>query len=59
MDIEPTYRAALQRLVESAKAMRATGLIYVNFQNRVAAQAGCGSTKQVFEVLAWGTEIRF
>ena len=59
IDIEPTYRAALQRLVESAKAMKATGLIYVNFQNRVASRAGCGHSKQVFEVFAWGTAIRF
>jgi hypothetical protein len=58
IQIEKTYRAALQRLIDSAAAMHANGLIYVNFQNRVASQAGCNNTKQVFEVFAWGTAVR-
>jgi len=56
--IEDTYRAALQRLTESAKAKGGNALIFVNFQNRVASQAGCGQAQQVFEVFAWGTAIR-
>jgi hypothetical protein len=60
LPIESTYKAALSRLIESAKAMKATGLIYVNFQNRFAAQqAGCVGAKQAFEVFAWGTAIQF
>lgn len=58
MAVEDTYKAALQRLIESAKAKRANGLIFVSFQNRVASQAGCGSARQVFEVFAWGTAIQ-
>jgi uncharacterized protein YbjQ (UPF0145 family) len=58
VQVEKTYRAALQRLIDSAAAMRANGLIYVNFQNRVASQTGCNGTKQVFEVFAWGTAVR-
>jgi outer membrane biosynthesis protein TonB len=57
--VEKVYQSALQRLIESAKAMQANGLIFVDFQNRVASQAGCGSPTQVFEVFAWGTAIRF
>ena len=59
IDVEAVYKAALARLMESAKAVKATGLIYVNFQNRVANSASCGGTKQVFEVFAWGTAVRF
>lgn len=57
--VESVYTAALQRLTESARARYANGLIYVNFQNRVASTAGCGNAKQVFEVFAWGTAVRF
>lgn len=57
--VEGVYQTALQRLIEGARGRGANGLIHVNFQNRVASQAGCGSAKQVFEVFAWGTAIQF
>jgi Putative heavy-metal-binding len=57
--VEGVYQMALQRLIEGARGRGANGLIHVNFQNRVASQAGCGSAKQVFEVFAWGTAIQF
>lgn len=57
--VERVYHMALQRLIEGARSRGANGLIHVNFQNRVASQAGCGSAKQVFEVFAWGTAIQF
>lgn len=56
--VEDTYKAALCRCIESAKAKRANGLIYVSFQNRVASHAGCGTAQQVFEVFAWGTAVQ-
>lgn len=52
MAVEDTYKQALKRLVESANAKRANGLIHVSFQNRVASTAGCGTPNQVFEVFA-------
>jgi uncharacterized protein YbjQ (UPF0145 family) len=57
--VEDVYQTALLRLIEGARGRGANGLIHVNFQNRVASQAGCGSAKQVFEVFAWGTAIQF
>jgi hypothetical protein len=57
--VEGVYQTALQRLIEGARGRGANGLIHVNFQNRIASQAGCGSAKQVFEVFAWGTAIQF
>lgn len=57
--VENVYRSALQRLIESAQAVGANGLMHVNFQNRVANGIGCESNKKVFEVFAWGTAIRF
>jgi uncharacterized Zn finger protein (UPF0148 family) len=59
ISVDNVYRTALERLIEGARARDANGLIHVNFQNRVAAQMGCGVTRQVFEVFAWGTAIRF
>lgn len=56
--VEDTYKAALKRLIESAVATKANGLIYVSFQNRVASSAGCGGAQQVFEVFAWGTAVK-
>ena len=56
--VEDTYKQALKRLIESAKAKKANGLINVAFQNRVASSAGCGAPNQVFEVFAWGTAIQ-
>jgi hypothetical protein len=38
--VEQTYDAALKRLLESANAQGATGLLFVNFQNRFASAAG-------------------
>jgi len=56
--VEETYRIALKRMTESAAAQGADGLIYVNFQNRVAVKAGCAGTAQAFEDFAWGTAIK-
>jgi uncharacterized protein YbjQ (UPF0145 family) len=58
MNIEGTYKRALQRLVESAKSQGANGVIFVNFQNRVAWAPACMGSNQVFEVFSWGTAIR-
>jgi len=57
--VEDTYQVALKRLTESAVAKGADGLIFVNFQNRVAVKAGCTGTSQAFEVFAWGTAVKF
>lgn len=57
--VEDTYQMALKRLTESATAKGADGLIFVNFQNRVAVKAGCIGTAQAFEVFAWGTAVKF
>jgi hypothetical protein len=59
ISVESVYNTALQLLIQSALARGANGLIFVNFQNRVASQAGCGSSRQVFEVFAWGTAVYF
>jgi uncharacterized protein YbjQ (UPF0145 family) len=59
IEIEGVYRASLRRLVESAEAMGANGLLFVNFQNRVASTVGCNNQgKQVFEVFSWGTAVQ-
>jgi hypothetical protein len=55
--VEKTYQMALKRLTESAVAKGANGLIFVNFQNRVAVKPGF-IPQQVFEVFAWGTAVR-
>lgn len=56
--VEDTYQMALKRLTESATAKGADGVIFVNFQNRVAVNAGCTGTAQAFEVFAWGTAVK-
>lgn len=56
--VESTYQAALDRLVESASAKGANGLLFVNFQNRAAVAQGCTGPRQAFEVFAWGTAVR-
>ncbi|MBO9998841.1 MAG: heavy metal-binding domain-containing protein [Cyanobacteria bacterium SID2] len=56
--VENTYQSALKRLMESASAQGANGLLYVNFQNRFAATGGCSGPKQAFEVFAWGTAVQ-
>jgi len=57
IDVVGTYKLALNRLADSAQAKGATGLLFVNFQNRFAAARNCGSNKQAFEVFAWGTAV--
>lgn len=59
INVEGVYEAALKRLTESATARGATGLLFVNFQNRMATAAGCTGPKQAFEVFAWGTAVRW
>lgn len=56
--VEDTYQMALKRLTESATAKGANGLIFVNFQNRVAINTGCIGPTQAFEVFAWGTAVK-
>jgi uncharacterized protein YbjQ (UPF0145 family) len=59
IDVEAVYEKALKRLTESAKELGASGLLFVNFQNRVAvAPHPCGGTQQAFEVFAWGTAVQ-
>ena len=57
--IESTYYLALKRLSEAARAKGASGLLFVNFQNRVAVAKNCGSYQQAFEVFAYGTAVNF
>jgi uncharacterized protein YbjQ (UPF0145 family) len=52
------YAEAYKRLLESASALKAEGVIFISFQNRFAVSQACGSSKQVFEVFSWGTAIR-
>jgi uncharacterized protein YbjQ (UPF0145 family) len=60
IDIEDVYEQALKRLEEGAKELDANAILFVNFQNRVATGQGCtGPPKQVFEVFAWGTAVRW
>jgi len=59
VDVEAVYEKALQRLTESAEALEASGLLFVNFQNRVASTQACGTSQQTFEVFAWGTAVRW
>ncbi|WP_390614929.1 GYF domain-containing protein [Botrimarina colliarenosi] len=59
VDVEKTYRQALDRLIESAKSRSANGLIGVSFQNRVASSTSCIGQQQVFEVFAWGTAVTY
>lgn len=59
VNVEGTYQTALRRLTESATAQGADGLIFVNFQNRVAVKPGCTGPSQAFEVFAWGTAVKF
>lgn len=56
---QAVYQMATQRLVESATAAGASGVLFVGFQNRVAVSRGCSGPKQAFEVFAWGTAVRF
>jgi hypothetical protein len=58
LKVEATYKAALDRLVESATAKGANGLLFVNFQNRAAVAQGCAGPTQAFEVFAWGTAVQ-
>jgi hypothetical protein len=57
IDVEDVYERALDRLTEGAREMGANGLLFVNFQSRVASSQGCGGPQQVFEVFAWGTAV--
>ncbi len=57
--VERTYYLALKRLSEAARAKGASGLLFVNFQNRVAVAKNCGSYQQAFEVFAYGTAVNF
>ena len=59
IDVEKTYRQALDRLIESARSKSANGVIGVCFQNRVASTAACVGQQQVFEVFAWGTAVTY
>lgn len=59
IDVEGVYETALKRLTESAKGQGANGLLFVNFQNRVASAQGCSGPKQAFEVFAWGTAVQW
>ncbi len=55
--VEEVYHLALKRLKEAAIQKGASGLLFVNFQNRVAVSNGCTGPKQAFEVFAWGTAV--
>jgi hypothetical protein len=59
IDVEAVYEKALKRLIEGAEELEASGVLFVNFQNRVASAQGCGGVQQVFEVFAWGTAVRW
>jgi uncharacterized protein YbjQ (UPF0145 family) len=59
LDVERVYHLALKRLIESAKAMGAVGLLFVNFQNHFAVARGCTGPRQAFEVFAWGTAVQW
>ncbi len=59
VQIEQTYDLAMARLKDSASELGASGLLFVNFQNRVASKQACGGPQQVFEVFAWGTAVRW
>ena len=56
---ESVYEEALERLTESADEHNADGLLFVNFQSRVASDQGCSGPLQAFEVFAWGTAVRW
>ena len=58
LKVSDVYGEAYKRLVESAAASRADGVIFISFQNRFAASQACSGSKQVFEVFSWGTAIR-
>ena len=59
INAEGVYMAARKRLEESAQTIGAQGVLFIGFQNRVAAAAGCAGPKQAFEVFAWGTAVTF
>lgn len=54
------YQNANNELKKLAKEMNADAIVCINYQNRNAVSNSCGSRgKQVFEVYAWGTAVRF
>ncbi len=57
---EAAFKRARERLLESAAAKQADGLIHVQFQSQKSRGQGCVlRNSQVLEVFAWGTAVRW
>jgi uncharacterized protein YbjQ (UPF0145 family) len=53
------YPKVLEELKKNAKNKGADAIVGAKFDYRVAAGTGCSNGKQVFEVFAYGTAVKF
>jgi uncharacterized protein YbjQ (UPF0145 family) len=53
------YSKVAEQLQSNAANMGATAVVHASFDYRVAVSSGCGGGRQVFEVFAYGTAVKW